>query len=232
MFYKKSEQPLRNAITFGAYSSVINGLISFGVTFIPTGATAIASWRWLFIVVGGVTVLYAIFVFFYLPDNPGNAKWLTEREKAMVIARVRENQTGIENKKWKWYQLKEALVDYKTWLLFFFIIGVEVPNGGLNTFNSLVINAMGFSTRTTTLLGMPTGNIAPFSSFYGCITLTRSLAGMFSTLAAVIASFFAQRTKRWRTLIMGLVLIIPIIGTILNISKPQTTYLSPPAVQH
>ena len=133
MFYKKSEQPLRNTITFGAYSSVINGLIGFAIGFIPAGSGSLLSWRWLFIVLGGVTVIWGIFVFFYLPDNPGNAKWLTPREKAMVVRRVSENQTGIQNKQWKWYQLRECLLDYRSWLLFFYIIGVTIPNGGLNT---------------------------------------------------------------------------------------------------
>lgn len=157
MFYKKSEQPVRNTITFGAYSSVINGLIGYGIGFIPVKATAIESWRWLFIVLGGVTVCWAVFAFFYLPDNPGNARWLTEREKAMVIRRVSENKTGIENKVWKWYQFQECVSDYRTWILFFYVIGVTIPNGGLNTFNGLVIKTLGFSKHTTTLLQIPTG---------------------------------------------------------------------------
>ncbi|KAL1862869.1 hypothetical protein VTK73DRAFT_6597 [Phialemonium thermophilum] len=196
MFYKKSEQPLRNTITFGAYSSVINGLIGYAIGFIPAGSGSLLSWRWLFIVLGGVTVLWAVFVFFYLPDNPGDCRWLTPREKAMVVRRVSENQTGIENKKWKWYQFRECIFDYRTYLLFFYIIGVTIPNGGLNTFNGLVIKQLGFTSHTTTLLQIPTG--------------------LFSTLAAVVASLFAARTKRFRTVVMAATLLIPIVGTILN----------------
>ncbi len=196
MYYKKAEQPVRNTITFGAYSSVINGLIGFGIGFIPAGSSSLLNWRWLFIVLGGVTCIYAVFVFFYLPDNPGNARWLTSREKAMVVHRVRDNQTGIENKNWKWYQLRESLLDYRTYLLFFYIVGVEIPNGGLNTFNGLVIKNLGFTSHTTTLLQIPTG--------------------VFSTLAALIASFFAARTTRFRSVIMAAVLLVPIVGTIMN----------------
>lgn len=199
MFYKKSEQPVRNTITFGAYSSVINGLIGFGIGFIPVGATSITSWRWLFIVLGGITVIWAVFVFFYLPDNPGNARWLTDREKIMVVHRVSENKTGIENKVWKWYQLRECFFDFRTWLLFFYVIGVTVPNGGLNTFNGLIISTLGFSKHQATLLQIPTG--------------------VFSTLAALIASVFASRTTRFRTIIMAAVLLVPILGTILNIGN-------------
>ncbi|BDD60099.1 hypothetical protein MAP00_005261 [Monascus purpureus] len=196
MFYKKSEQPVRNTITFGAYSSVINGLIGFGIGFIPAGSGSFTGWRWLFVVLGGVSVVWSVFVFFCLPDNPGNARWLTSREKAMVVRRVSENQTGIENKQWKWYQVRECFFDYRTWILFFYVIGVTIPNGGLNTFNGLVIKSLGFNSRQTSLLQIPTG--------------------IFSTLAALVASFFAARTARFRTLTMAIVLLVPIIGTILN----------------
>lgn len=157
MFYKKSEQPVRNTITFGAYSSVINGLIGFGIGFIPAGSGSFTGWRWLFVVLGGVSVVWSVFVFFCLPDNPGNARWLTSREKAMVVRRVSENQTGIENKQWKWYQVRECFFDYRTWILFFYVIGVTIPNGGLNTFNGLVIKSLGFNSRQTSLLQIPTG---------------------------------------------------------------------------
>lgn len=196
MFYKKSEQPVRNTITFGAYSSGINGLIGFGIGFIPAGSGSFTGWRWLFVVLGGVSVVWSVFVFFCLPDNPGNARWLTSREKAMVVRRVSENQTGIENKQWKWYQVRECFFDYRTWILFFYVIGVTIPNGGLNTFNGLVIKSLGFNSRQTSLLQIPTG--------------------IFSTLAALVASFFAARTARFRTLTMAIVLLVPIIGTILN----------------
>lgn len=202
MYYKKSEQPLRNVITFAPYASVINGLIGYALGFVRPGATAIETWRWLFLVLGGITVLFGIFVFFFLPNNPGNARWLSDREKAMVVLRVQENQTGIENKIWKWYQFKEALLDYKTWLLFFYIVGVTIPNGGLNTFNGLVLKNLGFTSHTTTLLQMPTG--------------------FFSGGAALIASLFAAKTVRFRTLLMACSLLVPIMGTGLNIGFPTS----------
>ena len=55
-----------------------------------------------------------------MPATPMEAFFLTKEEKYHMVRRVADNKTGIENKSWKWDQVKEAVVDPKTWLLFFF----------------------------------------------------------------------------------------------------------------
>lgn len=46
-----------------------------------------------------------------LPDSPVTAKGLDEREKRIAVERLRDNQTGIENKHLKWYQVREAFTE-------------------------------------------------------------------------------------------------------------------------
>ena len=69
------------------------------------------------------------------------------------------NQTGIENKHLKGYQVKEAFTDVKVWLstldtayiaddsqlYLFFILGVvgNVPNGGISNFGTIIIKGFG-----------------------------------------------------------------------------------------
>jgi hypothetical protein len=48
----------------------------------------------------------------FLPDSPVTAKGLNEREKRVAVERLRDNQTGIENKHLKWYQVREAFTEY------------------------------------------------------------------------------------------------------------------------
>lgn len=50
-------------------------------------------------------------------------------------------------------------MDWKSWTITLFFICMNVPNGGLNTFSAQIVSGLGFSTLTTTLLGMPTGVI-------------------------------------------------------------------------
>ncbi len=102
-------------------------------------------------------------MFIFLPDSPVTAKSLSRAEKRMTVQRLRENQTGIENKHVKMYQVKEAFFDIKSYL--FFLVGVvgNVPNGGISNFGTLIIQGFGFSQLGTTLLQIPYGFLIAIS---------------------------------------------------------------------
>lgn len=74
-----------------------------------------------------------------------------------MIARVRRNQTGIEQRHINWGQIREAFLDYKTWLYTLLGFVGNIPNGGISNFSTLVIRGLGFNPLVTALLGMPQG---------------------------------------------------------------------------
>jgi ACS family allantoate permease-like MFS transporter len=66
------------------------------------------------------------------------------------VERVRKNDQGIKNTKFKTAQAKEAFTDPLSWLLVGMMLLQTFVVGGLNTFNSLLIkNAFGFSVSPT-----------------------------------------------------------------------------------
>lgn len=71
-----------------------------------------------------------------MPDSPVTAKFLTRREKRIAIERLKTNQTGIENKHLKPYQVKEAFMDIKLYLFFALGCVCNIPNGGISNFGS------------------------------------------------------------------------------------------------
>ena len=134
MWWKKSEQPLRNSIIVSVTSSIGNGLISYGFGHLTH--SALPKWKYIFLALGGFTVLYGVIMFFVLPDSIADAKWLSQREKVVAVERLRDEKLGIENKHWKWEQAKEAVLDKKNWILWLFFIAVNIPNGGLISVSS------------------------------------------------------------------------------------------------
>lgn len=72
---------------------------------------------------------------------------------------MRRNQTGVEQQSINWSQVKEAYLDYKTWLFFTLGFVANIPNGGISNFSTLVIQGLGFDTLHTALLGIPQGVI-------------------------------------------------------------------------
>lgn len=71
---------------------------------------------------GALCASWGIIMFIFLPDSPVTAKGLSKREKRIAVDRIRENQTGIENKHLKPYQVWEAFMDYKLYM--FFLLGI------------------------------------------------------------------------------------------------------------
>lgn len=38
---------------------------------------------------------------FYFPDSPTNARFLSPKERRLAVLRIKVNQTGVENKRFK-----------------------------------------------------------------------------------------------------------------------------------
>ena len=52
-----------------------------------------------------------------MPDSPAHARFLTKEERIAAIERIRDQQSGTENKRLKKEQVVEALLDIRTWLI-------------------------------------------------------------------------------------------------------------------
>jgi MFS family permease len=138
MWYTRREQPLRIGLWYTAngIGIALGGLLGYAIGHIRG---ALASWRYEFIIIGALCCTWGIVIAIYMPDSPVTAKFLNDREKRIAVERLKSNQTGIENKHLKPYQVWEAFSDIK--LYFFFILGVvgNIPNGGISNFGTLII---------------------------------------------------------------------------------------------
>ncbi|KAG0674296.1 hypothetical protein C6P40_003224 [Pichia californica] len=193
IFYVKDEIPHRTAIIFMFMSSVINGALS---ALASTFGNTIPTWKYIFILIGSVSIVWSSFVIWFLPDSPINAKFLTNKEKYFTVKRVSDNKTGIENDEWKWGQVKEGFFDIRIYIIMLFNFGINIPNGGLSTYSSIIINNLGFSSVKSSLMGIPTGIIA--------------------SIATVFFTWCASRWNNKRCLLAIISLIIPLIGSIIS----------------
>ncbi|KAG7773868.1 hypothetical protein KL930_004381 [Ogataea haglerorum] len=197
-FYLKTESPHRTAFIFMFASSVINGALSALAT---KFGHAIPTWKYIYLLVGSISFVWSCFLFWFLPDSPINAKFLTEREKVFMVRRVADNATGVENNSWKWEQVKEAFIDVRVYLIMLFNFGINIPNGGLSTYNSIIINNLGFTPVKSALMGIPTGVIASIATFF--------------------CTWLGARWKNRRCLVSIVTLIIPLIGAIILYAVDQ-----------
>ncbi|KAL2031336.1 hypothetical protein VTO58DRAFT_106687 [Aureobasidium pullulans] len=174
MWYSRRQQPIRMGLWYTAngFGIALGGLLGYGIGHIKAG---LPSWKFEFLIIGALCSIWGIVMMIFLPDSPVTAKGLDEREKRIAVERLRDNQTGIENKHLKWYQVREAFTDYKTYL--FFVLGFfgNVPNGGISNFGTIIIKGFGFSTLVTTLMQVPYGILIAISILV-CVFLNDKFA--------------------------------------------------------
>ncbi|KAF2719980.1 MFS general substrate transporter [Polychaeton citri CBS 116435] len=158
MFYSRRQQPVRMGLWYTAngFGIALGGLLGFGIGHIKG---SLPSWKYEFLIIGALCCIWGIVMYIFLPDSPVTAKGLTTREKRIALERLKDNQTGVENKHFKWYQAREAFLDVKLYLFFLLGMVCNVPNGGISNFGTIIIKGFGFSTLVTTLMQVPYGFI-------------------------------------------------------------------------
>ncbi|KAI5856784.1 allantoate permease [Durotheca rogersii] len=156
MWYKRSEQPLRVGFWYlgTGTGSIIGALSSFG--FQHYESDTFTSWQIMFLLFGSITMAVGILTAVFLPDSPMTSR-LTREEKIWAIERLRENQTGIENKHFKWYQVRDCFTDPQTWIIAFITVAMSIPNGAISSFQATIIKGFGYTSKETALLSIPSG---------------------------------------------------------------------------
>ncbi|CAG8921003.1 unnamed protein product [Penicillium salamii] len=185
MWYTTEEQPLRLEAWYctNGIATMFGGLIGYAVGHITTG---LPRWMYVFLIFGAFSVAVGIAALIFLPDLPSTAKFLNERERAIAVDRVAINRQGVKSSKFKWYQVRQAAADPKTWLLFIMAIGAQVPNSALTSFTSIIVGTFGFDTLGTQYLQIPGGAVQFLTLLLGGWIATKFNGKFHSRFACMI----------------------------------------------
>ncbi|CAG5141296.1 uncharacterized protein ALTATR162_LOCUS907 [Alternaria atra] len=153
-WYKKDEQSKRFGVYMSAaiLSGAFGGLLAGAITGGMEGTGGLRGWRWLFIVEGAATIVWAVAAYFILLDFPANTKRLTDRERAIAIARLREGgvRTHVEGEErmGKAKSFRLAVMDWRT---ISFILGymVIVGSSTLSYFYPTLMTGLGYTDTVT-----------------------------------------------------------------------------------
>jgi len=116
-FYPREKVGFRHGvfISGAAMANAYGGALAYGISQIRG---SIAPWKILFIIEGLPTCLFAIVVWFYLPDSITKAPFLSEREKEIALHMTARNQridVGQENGV-RLKEMWEGVKDPKSWI--------------------------------------------------------------------------------------------------------------------
>lgn len=192
-FYTRREQMVRTAIwfSFNGWAFVLGGLITYGI--LRQGEPAhIKKWQELYIILGVVTFVWGILCFCAMPSAPTSTRYLNEEEKKIAVYRVAENQSSIHDKKFKWAQFKEALLDVRLYTFFFGYACICVTNGGITSYSSQIIKEFDFSDENASLLQLAQGLAEIVSVLMGAAIFAwcnrRDIPSLFGLIIALIGS--------------------------------------------
>jgi predicted MFS family arabinose efflux permease len=139
----------------GNLSGVFSGVLAFASSHV-NGVHGISGWQWLFIFEGVVTIAFGFVVWILLPDFPATAKWLTEKEKAFIQARLPGNAPQASEANFQWREIIESLKDVRLWLFTLIWALYTVGTSGVRFYQPTVIANLGYTdVASAQLLNLP-----------------------------------------------------------------------------
>ncbi|KAI0091971.1 MFS general substrate transporter [Irpex rosettiformis] len=166
MFYKKDEQATRISwfYVMNGLTQIFGGFVAYGVSFYD--GHALAPYKIIYLLLGGLAIVVGLCVLVWLPDSPVHARILTKEERIAALERVRNDQGGTTNRRWKKDQIIEALCDVRSWLIVLSTLMTSIPNGGLSNFSNLIIKGFGYTSKQTLILSTPGGAVASVTTLF------------------------------------------------------------------
>lgn len=149
-FYRRGELARRLAVFYAAsnVANAFSGLLAFGVFHIHSRMYA---WRYLFLIEGSVTVLFAVFAYWYLPPSAAEARFLDDDEKELAFHRIQVDSSSVVSEK---FNLGDSLGIFKYPTTYAFLaieICLGVPLQSVALFLPQIIQRLGYSTVMTNL---------------------------------------------------------------------------------
>jgi sugar phosphate permease len=136
---------------------IFGGIVSYGFQQVNT---SFQGWRIMFVFLGVLTVIIGFITFFFLPDTPMTARFLSDTEKAAILHHVAPNQTGVQNTRFVIRHIWEALLDVQLWLLTLITVLISISSGVVTTYSATLIRNIGYRPDTAALLNMPSGIVS------------------------------------------------------------------------
>ncbi|KAF8315935.1 MFS general substrate transporter [Clavulina sp. PMI_390] len=172
-WYKRRELGKRAAVFFSAatLAAAFGGLLAAALSNLH-GVGGKPAWAWIFIIEGLITVVVGAASYWAIQDFPEHAKFLTEEERAFVIARLQaddQRSAGGEEKLSRRH-VWAAVKDWKTWFgseLDLLLLHSEVPVYSQALFAPSIINQLGYKATAANLMSVPPA----FLGFIVCISV-------------------------------------------------------------
>ncbi|PIA88971.1 putative transporter [Cercospora beticola] len=190
-FFRREELAFRTGIFIAAAPLATSFASSLAYLIVRFGnALPIANWRLLFLLEGFPACIVAIWTYYWLPDSPSQARWLTTRQRKIASLRMRSEvlnattttkpgtKTNVPRHKqpFSWSSVLTTLQDPKSYLTAAIFFSCNVAFSSMPVFLPTILNAMGSTPLKSQLLAAPPNLFAFFT-----VLLSAHLSDKFQT---------------------------------------------------
>jgi len=159
------------------------------------GAAGLHGWQWLFLIEGLPSFLLAFAVLRFLPNGPGDARWLDDGERAALAARLASEPPRKHEAFWP------MLRDGRVWALALPDFGIVLSTYGLGLWLPQIVKGMGYATMQTGFVVAMVYVASSIVSVLWCLSSDRAqervrhvgVAALFGA-AGLVAAAFTQGT--------------------------------------
>lgn len=147
-------------------TDIVAPILAFGLLRLR-GLHGYEGWRWLFLIEGLLTLTIGLYSWFAMAASPTQTKrwwnkkgWFTEREETIMVNRIlrddpskgdMHNRQAVNLK-----QLWRSVKDYDLWPVYLIGLSMFMPAGPPDSYLTLTLRTLGFSTFDSNLLSIPT----------------------------------------------------------------------------
>ncbi|TDZ32554.1 putative transporter [Colletotrichum spinosum] len=159
-WYKKEEIGKRFSIFYTASvcSGAVSGLLAGAITGNMEGVRGIRGWRWLYLIEGVCTVLFAVGLKFILLDFPETTRRLSLEERQLAVVRMIHDRNTTAARHGRrlthWQSLKAALADPRTYV-FAVLFTMDLGSCTISYFIPAIGRQMGYASTTAPYMTMP-----------------------------------------------------------------------------
>ncbi|KAL5488440.1 hypothetical protein ACEPAI_6558 [Sanghuangporus weigelae] len=189
-FYTRKELSLRIAMFFSAasLSGAFSGLLAAAIEHMD-GINGRPGWAWIFILEGIFSLIVGLISFFITPSTPQDVRWLTQREKDIVVKRLcLDRPTTSPLDTFSFVQVWRSMSSPHVILNFIALFLNGTTLYGLALFLPSIVNQLGYSQTHTQLI-----SVGPFAAGFAVTLATSYLSDHFKKRAtfAVVNSIIA-----------------------------------------
>ncbi|KAF3004938.1 hypothetical protein E8E13_007385 [Curvularia kusanoi] len=187
MYYKRYELQWRLTLFFTAsiIAGAFGGLLAFAIAKMD-GIAGYGGWRWIFIIEGIATVFMGFVTKFWCTDWPETASFLTENERALLIARLSSDTGDAVMNRLDRKAARRIFSDPKIYLGVLAYFGIVNTGYAGSFFVPTIVKELGYTSSMAQIRSIPIFVVA--------------------TITAVIAAYISDRVRNryWLTM-FGLV---------------------------